>query len=75
MRASANVTLEAVKDGLHVITPSSFSLCKQDGRMVIDKSSFNDFITAASLAKDNVVLNSFKEGYDHAVSIVFQQLM
>ncbi|XP_045087966.1 uncharacterized protein [Aegilops tauschii subsp. strangulata] len=71
---SANVCLEAFKGELHVITPSSYSLGKKDGRMVIARMTFNQFLAAASYAKDNVFLITFKECRDRSVSTVFQQL-
>lgn len=72
--SSTLVTLECMNDNLHVIIPSSFSMCKKDGRMVIDKITFEDFITASCLQAGNVVLITFKEHKDRSVSIVFQLL-
>lgn len=72
---SAFVTLESLNDGVHVITPSSYAISKQDGRMVLEKTSFNEFISVASFGEHNVVLITFKEHKDRSVSIVFQQLL
>ena len=63
---SAKVSREAFLDDTHVTMPSYFKLCKQDGRMVIERTSFSDFISATSFAKDNVVLITFNDSsYDH----------
>lgn len=72
---AAFVTLESLNDGVHVITPSSYAISKQDGRMVLEKTSFNEFISVASLGEHDVVLITFKEHKDRSVSIVFQQLL
>ncbi|XBJ10637.1 hypothetical protein VPH35_015459 [Triticum aestivum] len=53
MPISAKASLEAFLGDMHVIMPSSLNLCKQDGRMVIEKTSFSEFILATSFAKDN----------------------
>ena len=42
---------------------------------MFEKTSFNEFISAASLGEDNVVLITFKERNDRSVSVVFQRLM
>ncbi|KAM3370513.1 hypothetical protein ACQJBY_018064 [Aegilops geniculata] len=44
MPISARISLEAYLGDTHVIMPSSFKLCKQDGTMVIEKTSFSEFI-------------------------------
>ncbi|XBI18761.1 hypothetical protein VPH35_060454 [Triticum aestivum] len=76
MPISAKVSLEAFLGDTHVIMPSSFNLCKQHGRMVIEKTSFSELISATSFAKDNVVLITFnKSSYDRSVLIVFQRLV
>ncbi|KAF7088898.1 hypothetical protein CFC21_091968 [Triticum aestivum] len=76
MPVTARISLEAYMGDTHVIMPSSFKLCKQDGRMVIEKISFSEFISATSYEKDNVVLITFNEStYDRSVSIVFQWLL
>ncbi|KAF7018652.1 hypothetical protein CFC21_031919 [Triticum aestivum] len=76
MPISARISLEAYLGDTHVIMPSSFKLCKQDVRMVIEKTSFSEFISATSYAKDNVVLITLNEStYDRSVSIVFQRLL
>ncbi|KAM3315355.1 hypothetical protein ACQJBY_033840 [Aegilops geniculata] len=76
MPVSARISLEAYMGDTHVIMPSSFKLCKQDGRMVIEKSSFSEFISATSYEKDNVVLITFNEStYDRSDSIVVQRLL
>ncbi|XBJ19707.1 hypothetical protein VPH35_010647 [Triticum aestivum] len=76
MPVTARISLEANMGDTHVIMPSSFKLCKQDGRMVIEKTGFSEFITATSYEKDNVVLITFNEStYDRSVSIVFQRLL
>lgn len=73
---SAGISLEAYLGDTHVIMPSSFKLCKQDGRMVIEKTSFSEFISVTEYEKDNVVLITFDEStYDRSVSIVFQRLL
>ena len=75
MPISAKVSLEAFLGDTHVIMPSSFTICKQDGRMVIERTSFSDFISATSFAIDSVVLITLNESsYDRSVSIVFQRL-
>ena len=76
MPVSAKVSLEPFLGDTHVIMPSSFKLCKQDGRLVIEKTSFSEFISATSYANDNVVLITFNEStYDCSISIVFQRLL
>ncbi|XBI98764.1 hypothetical protein VPH35_018967 [Triticum aestivum] len=76
MPISARISLEAYLGDTHVIMPSSFKLCKQHGRMVIEKTSFSEFISATSYANDNVVLITFNEStYDCSISIVFQWLL
>ncbi|EMS64151.1 hypothetical protein TRIUR3_32704 [Triticum urartu] len=75
---NARVTLETPDEPTHVITPSSYytpssyHICKKDGWMVIEKSSFRYFISAASFVEENVVLVTFKEHNDHFVSIIIQ---
>ena len=75
MPTNATVTLEVPDEAAHVITPSSYSICKSDGRMVIDKNSFMDFLSAAAFVEGNVVLITFKERSDHSVSIIFQRII
>ncbi|VAH52374.1 unnamed protein product [Triticum turgidum subsp. durum] len=76
MPISARISLEAYQGDTHVIMPSSFKLCKQDGRLVIEKTSFSEFLSATSYANDNVVLITFNEStYDRSVSIIFQRLL
>ncbi|XP_037481195.1 uncharacterized protein LOC119358905 [Triticum dicoccoides] len=76
MPISARISLEAYLGDTHVIMPSSFKLCKQHGRMVIEKTNFSEFISATSYANDNVVLITFNEStYDCSISIVFQRLL
>ncbi|XBI19567.1 hypothetical protein VPH35_061052 [Triticum aestivum] len=76
MPIAARISLEAYLGDTHVIMPSSFKVCKQDGRMVIEKTRFSEFISATSYEKDNVVLITFNEStYDRLVSIVFQRLL
>ena len=75
MPTNGRVTLEAPDEPTHVITPSSYYISKNDGRMVIEKSSFRDFISAASFVEKNVVLITFKERNDHSVSIIIQRVL
>ena len=75
MPANATVTLEVPDEAAHVITPSSYSICKSDGRMLIDSDSFKDFLSAAAFLQGDVVLVTFKERNDHSVSIIFQRII
>ena len=76
MPVTARISLEAYMGDTHVIMPSSFNLCKQDGRIVIEKTSFSEFLSTTSYANDNVVLITFNEStYDRSVSIIFQRLL
>ena len=75
MPTNGRVTLEAPGEHTHVITPSSYYISKTNGRMVIQKSSFRDFISAASVVEKNVFLITFKERNDHSVSIIIQRIM
>ena len=54
---TARISLEAYMGDTHVIMPSSFKLCKQDGRMVIEKTSFSELIAATSLQKTMLCLS------------------
>ena len=75
MPTNSMVTLEAPDEPTHVITPSSYYICKNDDSMVIEKSSFRDFISAASFVEKNVVLITFKERHDRSVSIIIQRIL
>ena len=75
MPTNGRATLEAPDEPTHVITPSSYYISKNDGRMVIEKSSFKDFISATSFVEKNVILITFKERHDRSVSIIIQRIM
>ena len=75
MPTNGTMTLEAPDEPTHVITPSSYYISKNDGRMVIEKSSFRDFISATSFVEKNVVLITFKERHDGSVSISIQRIV
>ena len=75
MPAKATVTLEVPDEAAHVITASSYSICKSDGRMLVDSNSFKELLSAAAFLQGDVVLVTFKECSDHSVSIIFQRII